>query len=771
MERLQRAIALITDGQQVDWEGLMEDARDPAERRLIAELRGLAQLDADRPAGGELRANESFGVPAPRQTSQARRWGYLELLDELGSGAYGVVYRAWDTRLAREVALKLLRDTGAGPSLEEARRLARVSHPNVVTVYGADRIDGQVGLWMELLKGRTLDQILAADGPFSAREAIGIGVEICGAVAAIHAVGLIHRDIKAQNVVREPGGRLVLMDMGASVSLAQHDAAVESLAGTPLYMAPELLEGAAPSRASDVYAVGVLLYRLVTAEFPVHAATIGALRQALAGAPLRSLRDARPTLPAGLITVIDTCMSRTPSDRYATLGDLERALLAVDRPALPGRANRWSALLAITLAAIIGGALAWTIAVTRPVRSSSALADTSISPERYKLYSGYEELAFAKHEEDPRSAIAATTAAIGLIRSPLPGNHPVYAVMYARLAELWRRVGDSRQATEAARDAATHMLESVGDDHPLAAIVAMERARNAQASHEFRRAAEELQRALVIRSRLLGLPATSAITSSIDIASLDRAVRTASLTDDADGDGVLDALALVRERSGEHDRAGDPETERLVTGTDRLLLGWRGSPFLSWAQNGVLNPRSSGWQAASNFPLGEAPRLHAWSIVAPHSLGFFHQRLAPAHSARAMQHGFSALLRGAPVRGLITFSLDLAPAGPRFDLLVRRVDARSVEVRLPSSIVPREGPTVSIDAPVDARWPVLELRYDPRSQQAALYCDGHLVTGGYPGHRQFQNPAEGTVSWGVAALGDGDTGAEAAFGLVWLEIF
>jgi Serine/threonine protein kinase len=298
-DNLERAIALLTDGDVVDWEGLLEDAADARERLLLEELRGVAQLDSDQPAPAAPTAERSLGVPAPRATIMRRRWGHLELLEEIGRGTYGTVYRAWDTRLAREVALKLLVENESGCSLEEARRLARVSHPTVVTVHGVDRIDGQVGLWMDLLIGRTLDQILSAQGPFSPREASGIGTEICGAVAAIHAAGLVHRDIKAQNVMREPGGRLVLMDMGASMDLSQDDAPIRSFAGTPLYMAPELFGGAAASVESDVYAIGVLLYRLVTGAFPVEAQTIGDIRRAYVEDALRPLRDIRPdTSPA-----------------------------------------------------------------------------------------------------------------------------------------------------------------------------------------------------------------------------------------------------------------------------------------------------------------------------------------------------------------------------------------------------------------------------------------------------------------------------------------
>ena len=123
------------------------------------------------------------------------------------------------SQLAREVAVKLLRR--APPAvvesavMEEGRLLARVRHPNVVTVYGADTRDGVVGLWMEFISGRTLSEIVRSQGVFGPREATLIAVDVCRALAAVHAAGLVHGDIKAQNVMREAGGRIVLMDFGA----------------------------------------------------------------------------------------------------------------------------------------------------------------------------------------------------------------------------------------------------------------------------------------------------------------------------------------------------------------------------------------------------------------------------------------------------------------------------------------------------------------------------------------------------------------------------
>ena len=144
------------------------------------------------------------------------RWGHLDLLNIVGRGSYGTVYRAWDTRLERLVALKLFHGV-SDPDvvMQEGRMLARVRHEHVVTVYGADMIDGVAGLWMELVHGETLEQLVKARGPMNAVEAATLGADVAAALGAVHAAGLLHCDIKAQNVVQEAGGRVVLMDLGA----------------------------------------------------------------------------------------------------------------------------------------------------------------------------------------------------------------------------------------------------------------------------------------------------------------------------------------------------------------------------------------------------------------------------------------------------------------------------------------------------------------------------------------------------------------------------
>ena len=153
-------------------------------------------------------------------------WGHLRILEPLGNGAFGQVYRAWDTRLDREVALKLLAaDSDAGDArassiIHEGRLLARVRHPNIVTIYGAERIGDTIGLWMERVDGETVEQRLSRQSPLEPPTAIEIGIQICHAVSAVHKAGLLHRDIKAQNVMLAADGRAVLMDFGTGRELA-----------------------------------------------------------------------------------------------------------------------------------------------------------------------------------------------------------------------------------------------------------------------------------------------------------------------------------------------------------------------------------------------------------------------------------------------------------------------------------------------------------------------------------------------------------------------
>jgi serine/threonine-protein kinase len=344
-ENLERLAESVSDGAAVDWKEADTPGAGGQERVLLRNLRvisEIARFHRDRPAAGEPLVSSRVGtISTPGPGTGAGRiaeeapaaWGHLEIRARLGGGAYGEVYRAWDTRLDREVALKLLRrlepegDTLASSVIKEGRLLARVRHPNVVTVYGAERHDDRVGIWMELIDGRTLEDLLRSQGPFGEREAALIGLSLCSALAAVHRAGLVHRDIKTHNVMREQGGRIVLMDFSAGGEVRGDEArAGSALTGTPLYMAPEILQGREATVRADIYSLGVLLYHLVSGSYPVEARTWSDLRQAHEHRGAKLLRDARPGLPEGFLRAVERALAPAPEDRFSSAGEMEQAL-------------------------------------------------------------------------------------------------------------------------------------------------------------------------------------------------------------------------------------------------------------------------------------------------------------------------------------------------------------------------------------------------------------------------------------------------------------
>lgn len=325
--RLMELAAAVADLEQIDWLEA-ESTAEPDQRHLIRQLEVLARL-----AHVHRRIVEDVppatGSPAPEPASGTTHWGALELRRELGKGSFATVHVAWDPRLEREVALKVLRhirDADVTPAvIREARLLARVHHPNVVTVYGVDQLEGSVGLWMELVEGVTLKQFLAMTGPLDPREAALVSIDVCRAVAAVHKAGLLHRDIKAQNVMRESGGRIVLMDFGAGGLLGE-PVDVDGMTGTPLYMAPEILAGKSASVATDIYSLGVLLYHLVTLRYPVEADDLDALRAAHAAGRAQLLSDVRPDLPQAFVHVVNRALEPDPARRYRSAGAMQADL-------------------------------------------------------------------------------------------------------------------------------------------------------------------------------------------------------------------------------------------------------------------------------------------------------------------------------------------------------------------------------------------------------------------------------------------------------------
>jgi serine/threonine protein kinase len=340
----------VSDGVAVDWDEQERCATSEEERRMVRHLRlldSVASIHRTQPEADFRDPLELSGTvestltedmtlaPGELPADEEHRWGHLEIREKIGAGAFGEVFRAWDANLDREVALKLLkkepstRESLASSVLKEGRLLARVRHTNVVTVFGAETHDQRVGLWMELVRGRSLADLLGEQGKLGAREAALIGLDLCRALTAVHGAGLVHRDLKARNVMREEGGRILLMDFGAGRDLRDIEGQEDrTISGTPLYIAPEIYEGQAATPRSDVYSLGVLLFHLVTGTYPVQAPSLRKLATKHRRGETRLLRDERSDLPEAFVNVVERALERDPQNRFATAGQMEQALSA-----------------------------------------------------------------------------------------------------------------------------------------------------------------------------------------------------------------------------------------------------------------------------------------------------------------------------------------------------------------------------------------------------------------------------------------------------------
>jgi len=331
-------------------------------------------------------------------------WGHLEVREKVGDGAFGEVFRAHDTQLHRDVALKLVSSTRAGSKraadqfIAEARMLAHVRSDHVVTVHGADIHQGRPGLWTDLIRGQTLEQIITISGPMSADEAVPVGVALCKALSEIHKKGLVHRDVKTQNVMRdESTHRIMLMDFGAAAAFLPDELEAKegagSVYGTPLAVAPEVLSGGKATPASDIYSLGVLLYRLVTRRYPVDASTFRELEEHHRSGKRKPLRDVRPDLPAGFVNAVERALEPDPSRRYSSVGEMERTL---SQSGIDGSSSatvvrplrRWPMLAAASLAVLVVGYGIWRFIPPKPVPTpavpvrSALAANASLYRER-----------------------------------------------------------------------------------------------------------------------------------------------------------------------------------------------------------------------------------------------------------------------------------------------------------------------------------------------------------------------------------------------------
>ena len=269
--------------------------------------------------------------------------GQYEILSALGAGSMGEVYRARDTRLDRDVAIKVL------PELvsmdrdrllrfeQEAKAAAALNHPNILGIYQMGAYLGMPYLVLELLEGKTLTESIRR-GPLPMRKVIDYGVQIASGLAAAHEKGIIHRDLKPDNLFVTKDGRVKILDFGLA-KLLQPKQTVGNVAatltlpgmalGTVGYMSPEQVRGFPADQRADVFGLGAILYEMVTGKQTFQRPTSADTMSAILNDELPSMGQLTPEIPAGLERVIRRCLEKDPAQRFQSASDLAFALEAL----------------------------------------------------------------------------------------------------------------------------------------------------------------------------------------------------------------------------------------------------------------------------------------------------------------------------------------------------------------------------------------------------------------------------------------------------------
>jgi tRNA A-37 threonylcarbamoyl transferase component Bud32 len=355
----------------------LETGNDP----LVTRLRTPAGEDRTIVPAELLDAAQSIvsGKSGEEPTNPPRRVGAFELLEELGGGSFGTVYRALDTELGREVAVKILRAGRLARAedverfLREARSAARLQHPGIVTLYEAkETSDGVCYLVEELVRGQTLADRFQS-GPLDPRAAADLVAQVAEALDAAHKLGVVHRDVKPSNIILDADGKPHVTDFGLA-KWETEDVTMTpegEVLGTPAYMSPEQARGESHKvgAPSDVYSLGVILYEALTGERPFRGSRRMLLLQVLQDEP-RPPRRLNDKVPRDLETICLKALAKVPSRRYATAGemaaDLRRFLADLPIKARPigaaERAWRWcrrnpvpaGLLVAVSLGSAVG---------------------------------------------------------------------------------------------------------------------------------------------------------------------------------------------------------------------------------------------------------------------------------------------------------------------------------------------------------------------------------------------------------------------------------
>jgi len=273
--------------------------------------------------------------------------GRYRLISQQGSGGMAVIYKAQDLALGRTVAVKVLRPSLTGdPQFltrfrQEARNVANLAHPNIVTLHDVGQDGNTYYMVMEYIEGKDLKKLIRESAPFSVERALHIAIQICAGVGYAHRAGLVHADVKPQNVLVTADDHVKVTDFGIAQALSatQTQEKQSVVWGSPHYFAPEKASGEAPTPASDVYSIGIVLFEMLTGKLPYN----GADQQELALAHIRDqiphVMELNPNVPVHLDRIIYKVMSKEPASRYRTADQLGRILISYQKQGQDVTAN------------------------------------------------------------------------------------------------------------------------------------------------------------------------------------------------------------------------------------------------------------------------------------------------------------------------------------------------------------------------------------------------------------------------------------------------
>jgi serine/threonine-protein kinase len=283
------------------------------------------------------------GRQPPARTPLPAKLGRYELMHEIGKGAMGVVYRARDPRINREVALKAipLADEFEASELEQARvrffreaeMAGRLSHPHIVTIYDAGEDQGTAYIAMELLRGRHLVEYTGAPRLLPPAIAIEIVARLADALHYAHQNQVVHRDIKPANIMFDaPSGELKITDFGIARLTDSGRTRTGVVLGTPSFMSPEQLQGRLITGRSDLFSLAVTLFQLLTGQLPFRGDSMPSLMMKIAQEPHPRICALNPVLPAGLDELFDRALAKEPADRFDSGASFALALRDLNRP-------------------------------------------------------------------------------------------------------------------------------------------------------------------------------------------------------------------------------------------------------------------------------------------------------------------------------------------------------------------------------------------------------------------------------------------------------